>query len=62
MRIKPKTIVNKYIDNNYNASKTAKELGIHRKTVTNWYLKAQSISGLKPLRSVNPLRKSTKPN
>ena len=42
MRIESKTIVNKYIDNNYNASKTARELGIHRKTVTNWYKKAKS--------------------
>jgi transposase InsO family protein len=61
MRIEPKIIVNKYIDNNYNASKTARELGIHRKTVTNWYKKAKSISGLKPIRSVKPQRKSTRP-
>jgi len=61
MRIKPKVIVNRYIDNNYNASKTAREFGIHRKTVKNWYLRAKRISGLKPLKAVNPLRKSTRP-
>jgi len=61
MRIKPKIIVNKYIDNNYNASKTARELNVSRRTVTRWYKEAKSLSGLKPIRSVNLARKSTRP-
>ena len=61
MRIEPKTIVNKYIDNDYNASKTAVELGISSKTVKRWYKKAKQKSGLRPIKSINLKRKSTRP-
>lgn len=62
MRIEPKTIINKYLDNDLNASKTARELGVHRSTVIRWYKRGLKLCGLRPLRSINIQRKSTKPH
>lgn len=61
MRIKPSKIIQTLKANDYDAKKTASQLGIHKATVYRWIIKARSIHSKNLLSSHNLKRKSTKP-
>ena len=62
MRIKPLDIIKTFKINEFNAVKTALDLGIHRTTVYRWVSRAKSPCGRKVfLKQKSLYRKSTKP-
>lgn len=61
MRVDPKLIIEKLVENDYQVRKTARDLGISPGTVINWRKRSASVYSRLRLKKTGLCRKSTKP-